>query len=522
LDLGVAAIGGKDSMSGSFEDLDVPPTLISFAVATGNVNNVISGEFKKAGSKVFWLSPKTKTQKNAAPAIDEKSFIALLDYIEQHIAKNDIISTWSLERFGAAEALIKMCLGNKLGLKSEKNINADTLFLPSFGSFICEIPIEKNIVCDTDEFIMQYIGATIDEYTLYIYNTQKNDYETIDMDALQNIYEQQFESFMPSHTVREKSSSKDNIQNVMQVMYERGESSSKDSGQTVMQLAHERGEAPRSSFSIIKGARPRALIPVFPGTNCEYDTARALQRAGADPEIFVVNNLSSGQTKESAKELAARINNSNMLILPGGFSGGDEPDGSAKLICAFFRGPDVATSVMDLLEKRDGLMLGICNGFQALVKLGLVPFGKIMEIEEDFPTLTFNTLGRHQSMLVRTKLCSNLSPWFLCEDAGAIHTIPVSHGEGCFVANESFIKALSDRGQIACQYVDLDGVATMDPRYNPNGSAAAIEAVSSADGRVLGKMAHSERVGNQLYKNIPGKTFQKLFEGGVRYFSYFS
>jgi phosphoribosylformylglycinamidine synthase len=257
---------------------------------------------------------------------------------------------------------------------------------------------------------------------------------------------------------------------------------------------------------------------VFPGTNCEYDTACALRAAGADPEIFVIQNITAKAVKDSAESLAEKISAADMLVIPGGFSGGDEPDGSAKLIAAFFRDSAVADAVMDLVEVRKGLALGICNGFQALIKLGLLPFGKIVRTEEHDPTLTFNTLGRHQSLLVRTKISSELSPWFLCEKLGAIHTIPVSHGEGRFVGDEAFIAALGACGQIAAQYVDLAGKPTMDLRYNPAGSMMAVEALTDPSGRILGKMAHSERRGLNLYKNVPGNKFQRLFEGGVKYF----
>jgi len=266
-------------------------------------------------------------------------------------------------------------------------------------------------------------------------------------------------------------------------------------------------------------ARPRALIPVFPGTNCEYDTARALRRAGAEPEIFVVRNLTPDQVANSASLLAERINESQMIVLPGGFSGGDEPEGSAKLIAAFFRGPAVAEAVTRLLEARDGLMLGICNGFQALVKLGLLPHGKITDMQPDSPTLTFNTIGRHQSMLVRTRVASNLSPWLMHTEPGAVHTVAVSHGEGRFVAGAQQLEALKAGGQIATQYVDLAGAPTMDVQFNPNGSAWAIESICSPDGRVLGKMGHSERTGERLYINVAGNKHQPLFEGGVNYFA---
>jgi Phosphoribosylformylglycinamidine (FGAM) synthase, glutamine amidotransferase domain len=266
-------------------------------------------------------------------------------------------------------------------------------------------------------------------------------------------------------------------------------------------------------------AKPKVLITVFPGTNCEYDTARAFRRAGAEPEIYVIRNLSPNDIAQSAQDVARLIEQSQIVMLPGGFSGGDEPEGSAKLINSFFRGPLVAEAIAKLLEQRDGLMLGICNGFQALIKLGLLPYGKICNIDPDSPTLTFNTIGRHQSMLAKTRIASKLSPWLMHEDIGAVHNIAISHGEGRFVATEAVLETLVKNGQIAAQYVGLDGKPTMDVRYNPNGSLLAIEGITSPDGRVLGKMGHTERSGDNLYKNVPGNNYQKLFEGGVDYFS---
>ena len=268
----------------------------------------------------------------------------------------------------------------------------------------------------------------------------------------------------------------------------------------------------------VKTARPRALIPVFPGTNCEYDTARALRRAGAEPVVMVVGNLTPQAVSDSIRTMERLIGESQMIVLPGGFSGGDEPDGSAKLIAAFFRNPRISDAVHRLLQDRDGLMLGICNGFQALIKLGLVPYGRILDTDANCPTLTFNTIGRHQSMLVRTRICSDLSPWLSKCAPGELHTVAVSHGEGRFVAPPELARKLAEAGQIAAQYVDAEGKPTMDLRYNPNGSLFAVEAITSPDGRVLGKMGHSERSGKNLYKNVPGNAFQPIFEGGVSYF----
>jgi phosphoribosylformylglycinamidine synthase len=484
LDLGAAAIGGKDSMSGSFENLDVPPSLVSFAVAAGNVENIISGEFKKSGHEILWVRPLYRSVFRP----DAESFKAALNLIEKLIFGKKAVSVYAASRFGIIEALFKMCCGNRIGIQFE-DIGAERLFEYSALSFAVElndgISVE-DIKGESKNIFVETIGRTISVYK-FIINGQ-----SIDLMPMQEIWEEKFESIFPYRGVGNRG--------------------------TVTAFSWEqRHEKTKSIRQEVKG-RPRALIPVFPGTNCEYDTARALRMAGAEPEIFVIQNLRPESVEESADTLVRKIRAANMLVIPGGFSGGDEPDGSAKLIAAFFRGSAVADAVMDLVEMRDGLILGICNGFQALIKLGLVPFGKITGRKEDDPTLTFNTLGRHQSLLVRTKICSGLSPWFLCEKPGAIHTIPVSHGEGRFVGDEGFIAGLGDSGQIAAQYVDLDGKPTMDLRYNPAGSMMAVEALTDPSGRILGKMAHSERRGEYLYKNVPGNKTQKLFEGGVKYF----
>ena len=268
----------------------------------------------------------------------------------------------------------------------------------------------------------------------------------------------------------------------------------------------------------VKCARPKALIPVFPGTNCEYDSAKALERAGADPEIVVIRNLTADDVAKSVETVASKLAQSNLVFIPGGFSGGDEPDGSAKFITAFFRNPAIKAQVADLLDNRDGLMLGICNGFQALIKLGLVPFGKIIDTDETCPTLTYNIIGRHQSKLVRTRVCTNKSPWLAGTNVGDIYTVPISHGEGRFLCSDELVKKLAENGQIATQYVDLAGNPSMDTAFNPNGSVCAIEGITSPDGRVLGKMGHSERIGKNLYRNVIGEYDMKLFESAVKYF----
>ena len=470
LDLGVGSIGGKDSMSGSFENLDVPPTLVSFAVAIGNTDKVLSPEFKHTDSKVILLQPETEDSLLPKPESLKAVFEQALQLMEQ-----GKVFAASTPGYGCiAEQLFKSSLGNHIGFALEDGFNTDRLFMPAYGSLILEVSKEVEAG--------ELLGYTTAEYTLKLGN------ETMDLAQLQEAWESKLEPVMPYRI-------------------EKGEQ------QPVIRNSVEKRAAPKVGI-----ARPHALIPVFPGTNCEYDTARALERAGAEAEIFVVNNLTPAAVAESCAALCRSIEKSQMVMLPGGFSGGDEPDGSAKFITAFFRAPAVKDAVHDLLKNRDGLMLGICNGFQALVKLGLVPFGEIRDMDENCPTLTFNTIGRHQSMLVQTRIASNKSPWLSRMNVDDIHTIAISHGEGRFVAPEAVLKQLAKNGQIAAQYVDLQGNPTMDTRFNPNGSLWAIESITSPDGRVLGKMGHTERSGDNLYKNVPGNKYQPLFEGGVDYF----
>ena len=470
LDLEIAAIGGKDSMSGSFEKLDVPPTLVSFAVAAGHTAQIISPEFKQPGSKVVLLTPKYSALQ---PEAD--SLLAVYRRVEGLIAAGKVRAAYTPCYGGIAEALFKMCLGNRFGFRLADGVDVDSLFAYRYGSFVLELA--------SDEPVGTLLGETCTDYT---FNAGK---ESLDLASLQALYEAKLAPVYPyTLPVSEKS--------VPAFTYS----------------ATER-KAPK-----IAAAKPHVLIPVFPGTNCEYDSARAMRRAGAEAEVFVIQNLTPAAIAESVKNLAAAIQNSQIVLLPGGFSGGDEPDGSGKFITAAFRSPAVREAVSSLLTQRDGLMLGICNGYQALIKLGLVPYGEIREMDENCPTLTFNTIGRHQSRLVNTRVASNKSPWLQFCEPGEIFTLPVSHGEGRFVASDELVRTLAENGQIACQYVDLAGSPTMDVRYNPNGSAFAVEAITSPDGRVLGKMCHSERNGLELYKNVPGNKYQKLFEGGVAYF----
>ena len=473
VDLGVAAIGGKDSMSGSFENLDVPPTLVSFATAIGNTKNVISPEFKAAGSKVVWLYPEYQDKLELRP--EPHSLKKLYKKVEELIASGKVKAAYTPGYGCAAEAVFKMCLGNRLGFALDAARDPENLFHPAYGSFILEVEPELEL----DEGVV--LGTVTETYALKIAG------ETIDLAALQEAWERKLEPVFPY----------------------------RKAGATVDKISYEATERKAPAIGI---AKPKVIIPVFPGTNCEYDTARAFARAGADPKVLVINNLSASAVAESCAALTQAIRESQIVMLPGGFSGGDEPDGSAKFITAFLRAPSVTEAVHELLQKRDGLMLGICNGFQALIKLGLVPYGEIRPITAECPTLTFNTINRHQSMLVNTRIASNKSPWLSRCSVDEVHTIAISHGEGRFVASDEVVKSLIENGQVATQYVDAAGQPTMDLRYNPNGSVLAIEGITSPDGRVLGKMGHTERSGDELYKNVPGNKYQPLFEGGVDYF----
>ena len=464
LNLEIASIGGKDSMSGTFEKMDVPPTLCSFAVAPGDAKYVISPEFKRAGSVIRLVS---------CDPFDADALRAMLDSVTEAIRGGAVRSAWALGLGGVAEGLFKMGLGNAIGTRIDEDWQGD-LFAQQPGAILLE--------CDEGCGLGEKVGDTIPEWVI------SYEGDRIDLQPMQELYEGKLDKVFPyrGHT-----------------------------GETVGTFSSDR---PRVAFASHTVARPRAFIPVFPGTNCEIDTARAVERAGGEARILVLNTLSPAAITESITAAAEAIRQSQMIVLPGGFSGGDEPDGSAKFITAFFRNPAVKDAVTDLLERREGLMLGICNGFQALIKLGLVPYGKIIDTDADCPTLTFNEIGRHQSMCVRTRVASAMSPWLSRCRVGDVHTIAISHGEGRFVGPEALIRGLAAKGQIATQYVDEQGRATMDTRLNPNASLFAIEGITSPDGRILGKMGHTERSGRWLYRNMPGDTFQPLFEGGMDYF----
>ena len=472
LELSCGSIGGKDSMSGTFENIDVPPTLVSFAVSTANADKVVSTEFKKAGSTVIQIRP--KYDENGLPVFD--SIRECFDKLEKIIADDRAAAVWAVDFGGVAEGIAKMAFGNKIGFAFAKKLSAHELFEPCAGAFIIELTGSAQSGEDV-------IGTTTSAKTI-----AAPDY-TIDLEELINAWEQKLEPVFPCRI--------------------------KTTTETSAAYSYKRTETLTAG---IKEARPRVLIPVFPGTNCEYDTARIFERAGARAEVFVIKNLSASAIEESVDTFAMLIKNSQIIMIPGGFSGGDEPDGSGKFITAFFRNPKIKDAVHNLLQKRDGLMLGICNGFQALIKLGLVPYGEIVDMENDSPTLTFNTIARHQSMLVSTRIASNKSPWLYGCEVGDIHTVAISHGEGRFVAPQSLIDSLAKNGQIATQYVDLSGEPTMDIHFNPNTSMAAIEGITSPDGRVFGKMGHSERIGKNLYRNVPGEKDQRIFQSGVDYF----
>ena len=493
LELGAAAIGGKDSMSGSFEDLDVPPTLVSFAVAVDKLANVVSPEFKVAGSRVALIQPAYR-EDDLLPQTD--SLLAAFEAVEKLVREGKALSVSTAGFGGLAEILFKACLGNKLGFQlSDAYYEAEgrDLFDHSYGCFVVELAEGTELPAAGGVEVIE-LGCTTQAYEFTAYG------ETLDMDDLQEAWASALEGVFPYRSAADDVDSPEEL--VPEERYR----------------CEEEGRI-RATYGGLKIARPRVVIPVFPGNNCEYDSARAFRAAGAEADIFVINNLTPENVAESTRELARRIRESQIVMIPGGFSGGDEPDGSAKFITAFFRAPEVTEAVRDLLQARDGLMLGICNGFQALIKLGLVPYGDIVDATADAPTLTFNQIGRHQSRLVRTRICSDLSPWLTQCDPDELYTVAISHGEGRFVANDDVLSQLREGGQIATQYVDVAGMPSMDLDVNPNGSVACIEGITSPDGRVFGKMGHVERRGDGLYKNVPGDKFMPLFESGVAYFA---
>ncbi len=470
MDYEIASIGGKDSMSGTFEDIDVPPTLVSFAVTTDSVDNIISPEFKVSGSNVYLLKP--EYDENGLPVAT--SVKENYNTVSKLVRCGKVLAAYTPTYGGVAEAVMKMAFGNNIGFAFDDSVCYDDIFGYLYGSFVLELK---------DAAVGIKLGTTC-EKTAISYKG-----EEICLAEILKAYEDKLEPVYSCNITKE-------IKTLPDLTY------------------------PASTVSgpAIKVATPKVLIPVFPGTNCEYDSAKAAARAGLDPEIIVINNLSAKGIADSVEYFANRIKDSQIIFIPGGFSGGDEPDGSGKFITAFFRNATIKDEVHNLLKNRDGLMCGICNGFQALIKLGLVPYGEIIDTDENCPTLTYNTIGRHQSRLVRTKIASNKSPWLMETKPGEIYTVPISHGEGRFIAPESLIKKLAENGQIATQYVDLAGNPTNDIRFNPNNSDYAIEGILSPDGRVLGKMGHSERIGDNLYKNVDGTYEMNLFTSAKKYY----
>ncbi len=470
MDLGIGAIGGKDSMSGSFEKLDVPPTLVSFAVTTGKTGQVVSPEFKAPGHTVCLLE--TEYDENGLPKTDSllKNFAAVTELLRSGKA----VAAYTPGMGGVAEAVMKMGFGNGIGMAIDDSVTMDDLFGYSYGAFVLEMTqgtVGKVLGVTTEDGSFSYRGEALPQAEV--------------LEAYENKLESVYSCNIPT------------------------------ASQPMEAFSY---EASQRKAPTVKAAKPRVLIPAFPGTNCEYDSAKAVRDAGAEPEIIVINNLSADGIARSVDRFADELKNAQMVFIPGGFSGGDEPDGSGKFITAFFRNAAVKEGVTDLLDNRDGLMCGICNGFQALIKLGLVPFGKIIDTDETCPTLTFNTISRHQSRIVRTRVASNKSPWLALTNVGDVYSVPISHGEGRFLASEDLIRQLAANGQIATQYVDLEGNPTADVHFNPNGSAFAIEGITSPDGRVFGKMGHSERIGAGLYKNVPGLYDIRMFEAAVKYF----
>ena len=471
--LGRAAIGGKDSMSGTYDDMHVPPTLVSFAIAPEEADNLVSPEFKQAGHPVYFL--------DATYFMDGSPDYAAIrntwETVQALIARGKVAASWALSAGGIAEGIVKMSVGNDIGFTFAPTFTPDGLFLKNYGGILIEATEEL------ENMPLWLIGMTTDKPEIDAFG------EIIPLADLKQSLEGTLESVFPTRA----DASDDKL--VKPAYTERN-----------------------TKAPAVKTARPAAVIPVFPGTNCEYDTAKAVETAGGEAKIVVVRNLSHDALMRSAEELEQAIRGSQMMILPGGFSGGDEPDGSGKFIASFLRAPAIKDAVHDQLNNRDGLMLGICNGFQALIKLGLVPYGEIRDLDDTCPTLTYNLIGRHQSRYVQTRVASVKSPWLSSCEVGDVHSIAISHGEGRFVAPQAEIDRLVANGQVAFQYVDFNGEPSMDIAFNPNGSMCAIEGITSPDGRVLGKMGHTERYTKYVGQNIFGEKYQPIFENGVKYF----
>ncbi len=479
IELGIGAIGGKDSMSGTFEKLNVPPTLVSFAVTTAKADDIVSPEFKKAGNRVYLIAP--KYDKDHLPSC--ASLLKMFEVIPNLLHLRQACSSYTCGIGGPAEAVFKMAIGNGFGFNFNPELDVDYLFRYRYGSFVTELASGE--IPLSDEYDVILLGTVTDD------NAFTFGSESVKGEELLSVYENRLESVFHCNIP--------------------------DTKAPVQDFTYKASER-YTCAPALKSARPKVLIPAFPGTNCEYDSAKVMRDAGAEPVIIVINNLNAEGIHASMDRFSAELKTSQMIFIPGGFSGGDEPDGSGKFITAFFRNSEIKAGVTDLLEKRDGLICGICNGFQALIKLGLVPYGRIIDADENSPTLTFNTIARHQSRIVRTRIASNKSPWLSLMEPGDIISVPISHGEGRFIADEALIEKMAENGQIATQYVDLDGHATTDVHFNPNNSMYAIEGITSPDGRVFGKMGHSERIGCGLYKNVPGNYDIRMFEAAVKYF----
>ncbi|MFR5170105.1 MAG: phosphoribosylformylglycinamidine synthase [Clostridium paraputrificum] len=480
VDLGIPAVGGKDSMSGTFDDIDVPPTLVSFAVGYEKAERIISPEFKKVGSKLVLLM----SEKLSDGTIDMDKFKKNLEVLYSLIGDKKVISASSLKFGGAAEALTKMSLGNRIGAKFS-NLTVEELFGLNYGTLLLEVDGNADVPTEFTGTSFKVVGETISEERIV-----SGDYDIdFTIEELEKAIEEKLNGVFKISTEKKE-------EKVEAKLYtERNTSKSRE------RIEH-----------------PKVVIPVFPGTNCEDDCTRAFRKEGAEVVQVLIRNLNKEALIESVDRLEKEIRTAQIIMLPGGFSAGDEPDGSAKFIATVFRNEKIKDAVMDLLNNRDGLMLGICNGFQALIKLGLVPYGEIRDIEEDMATLTYNNINRHMSSIIRTRISSVKSPWFSEVNAGDIHNVAISHGEGRFVAPESLLKELEENGQIATQYVDFNGEVSLDMPYNPNGSMLGVEGITSRDGRILGKMGHSERIGENLYRNVPGEFDQKIFKSGVNYF----
>ena len=482
-DLGLPAIGGKDSMSGSFGQLDVPPTLVSFAVAVEKASKIVSNELKKVGSKLVLLM----AEKNDDYTLNVETFKNNLEALYKLTSNKKVLSASTVRFGGIAETLSKISFGNKIGIKFN-GLSKEELFGLNYGSVIVEVATDEDLNKAFEGCSYKVIGETIEKPVII---SEEYDF-TFNIDDLINVYEKKLSTVFKIKTEK--------------------------SQESVPEIKVEEKKIILPSSPSIKTAKPRVIIPVFPGTNCEYDCNRAFTKAGAETTELVFKNYSKSALLESIEALEKQIRESQIIMIPGGFSAGDEPDGSGKFIATIFRNERIKDAVNDLLKNRDGLVLGICNGFQALIKLGLVPYGEIVDIEEDMATLTYNNINRHMSSIIRTKITSNKSPWFSEVNVGDIHNVAISHGEGRFIANEELLRQLITNDQIATQYVDLEGHVSLDMPFNPNGSVLGIEGITSPDGRVLGKMGHSERIGEDLYVNVPGNFDQKIFESGVKYF----